>query len=155
MKRNFLFLLLSLFSISVFSQMPQGGQGRRPGGGAGMNAGHFYGKIVDKKTSKGIDAASVQLVGSRFDTATKAMKDATLGGMLTKANGDFSLENLPVMGNFKLVITAIGYKPYEQKVSFDIKMPSGGGGGGMEQAMAAMDKDLGNIKMEEDASTLR
>ncbi|MEO6915514.1 MAG: outer membrane beta-barrel protein, partial [Chitinophagaceae bacterium] len=153
MKRNLLFLFLCFASMTIYAQMPPGGFGGRPAGGASMNVGHFYGKILDKKTSKGIDAASVQLVGSKFDTATKSAKIVTLSGMLTRSNGDFSLENLPVMGSFRLVITAIGYKTYDQKVSFQLKMPTSGAG--MAQAMAAVDKDLGNIRMEEDAEVLQ
>ncbi len=142
-----------------FAQMPGGGQGRGGrGGGQGMNVGHFYGKIVDKKSSRGIDAASVQLLQNRFDTATKAPKESVVGGMLTKANGEFSIENLPVMGSYTLRITAIGYKAYEQKISFSIKMPQPGAGApdpqAMQEALAAADKDLGNIKLDADAQTL-
>lgn len=121
-----------------------------------MNMGHFYGKIVDKKTSRGVDAASVQLVRSQFDTVTKASKETVVAGMLTRSNGEFSLENLPVMGNYQLKITAIGYKPYEQKVAFALRMPQGGGQGqNMEDALSAVDKDLGNIKLEADAQVLQ
>jgi hypothetical protein len=42
------------------------------------------------------------LTGNKFDTATKKMKEVTLGTQITKANGDFSFENLSVMGNYKL-----------------------------------------------------
>jgi len=153
MRKTFYLLLLIFISFTAFSQYPGGGQGR-PGGRAGgqnMNIGHFYGKVVDKKTSRGISAASVQLLQTRFDTATKKTKDIIVSGMLTEPNGDFSLENIPVMGNFRLLITAIGFKIIEQKVAFNIKM---GQGGGMEQALASADKDLGNIKMEADAEVL-
>lgn len=156
MKKIVTFLLLSCFGFASFAQYPGGGQrgGQGRGGGQGMNIGHFYGKIVDKKTSKGVSAASVQLIQSKMDSSQK-MKDVIVSGMLTKNNGDFTLENLPIMGNYRLSITAIGFKPYEQKVSFDLKMGNGGTGGGMEQALAAADKDLGNIKMEQDAQVLQ
>lgn len=155
MKKIVTFLLLSCFGFASSAQYPGGGQrgGQGRGGGQGMNIGHFYGKIVDKKTSKGVSAASVQLIQSKMDSSQK-MKDVIVSGMLTKNNGDFTLENLPVMGNYRLFVTAIGFKPYEQKVSFDLKMGGGGAGGGMEQAMAAVDKDLGNIKMDQDAQVL-
>ncbi len=160
MKRIITFLFLSFVGLVSFAQYPGGGQrgGQGRAGGQSMNIGHFYGKIVDKKTSKGVSAASVQLIQSKMDSTQKP-KDVIVSGMLTKSNGDFTLENLPIMGNYRLSITAIGYKPYEQKVSFDLKMPQRGaagatGGGGMEQAMAAVDKDLGNIKMEQDAQVL-
>ena len=139
---------MSAFIVS-FAQMPGGGSPGRPGGGQQMNVGRFYGKIVDGKTNKGIEAVSVQLVSTKLDPATKERKDTVISGMLTSKNGDFSLENLPVFGNFKLHITAIGYKAVDQKVAFQFKP-----GGDMSQAMSAVDKDLGNIKMEEDAELL-
>ena len=126
--------------------------GMRPGGGgAAMNIGRFYGKVLDAKTNKGIEAVSVQLVLSKFDTVDKKRKDTIISGMLTKKSGEFSLENLPVFGNYNLKITAIGYKPLEQKVAFQMRPPSGGD---MSQALAGVDKDLGNIKLEQDAEVL-
>jgi len=155
MKKFFTLLLLSCFGITLFAQFPGGGQrgGQGRGGGQSMNVGHFYGKIVDKKTSKGISAASVQLIQAKMDSTQKT-KDVIVSGMLTKSNGDFSLENLPVMGKFRLTITAIGFKPLDRPIAFEIKMGGAGGAGGMEQALAAVDKDLGNIKMEQDAQVL-
>src|SRR6476646_866038 len=43
----------------------------------------------------------------------------------------------------------MGYVPVEQKIAFEMKM-----GGDMTQALAGVDKDLGNIKLEEDAKVL-
>jgi outer membrane receptor protein involved in Fe transport len=145
--RNYtgLFVLL-LVSITSFSQ---GRPGR--GGGQGMNNGRFYGKIVDEKTDKGIDAASVQLIGSRFDSASKTRRDTIISGMLTRKSGEFSLENLPVMGKFRLSISAIGYKSIDQPVSFNLNFAQGQD---MSQAMAALDKDLGNIKLAIDTQML-
>ncbi len=106
---------------------------------------------MDAKTDKGMDGASVQLIQSKFDTVTRKRKDTVIAGMITAKKGDFSLENLPMFGNFKLRITAIGYKTYEQKVAFQMKM---GPGVDMQQALAGVDKDLGNIKLTADAQTL-
>src|SRR5688572_21454004 len=107
----FAFFLLSL-STSIFSQ------GQFRGNGQNVNNGRFYGKIVDENTGKGVDAASVQLIATRMDSVTRKGKDTILAGMLTRKSGEFSLENLPVMGRFRLVASAIGYKTYEQPVSF-------------------------------------
>lgn len=152
--KNFgwLFVLLASFQVAHAQFPGAGAGGNRSGGGQQMNIGHFYGRIIDKTTNKGLDAASVQLIQNKFDTVSKKRADAVIGGMLTSRNGDFSLENLPVFGQYKLVITAIGYKRIEQKIAFDIKM---GPGVDRSQLLSAVDKDLGNIKMEQDATMLQ
>lgn len=154
MRVSFLLSFVLLISYQSFAQFPGagGGAGRGAGmGGQNMNIGRFYGKIVDGKTGKGLEAVSVQLFQNKFDTVTKKRKDTLLSGMLTTKAGNFSLESLPIMGNFRLKITAIGYKTVDQKVAFEMKF---GQGGDMSQALAGIDKDLGNIKMEEDAKVL-
>ena len=174
MRKTWLLFLALVMSTVGFSQGPPagapggaaGGGGRRFGGGQAAAIGHFYGKVIDAKTGKGMDGASVQLV------ATRGQKDTVIGGQITGRHGDFSLENLPLFGNFRLRITAIGYKTYEQKVAFDLKGLRGGGGGASPgggggnpngdgqpsnaamQALNAIDKDLGNIKLTEDAQNL-
>lgn len=69
--------------------------------------------------------------------------------MLTKPNGEFSLDNVAVFGPSKLKITVIGFKEFTQNVSFDIKP-----GGDMSAMMNALDKDLGNIKIDLDEKIL-
>ena len=125
---------------------------QRPGGaGNGQQmTGRMYGKIVEGHSGKPVEAASVTLVQSRMDTATKKRKDVIIAGMLTKANGEFALENIPLFGQSKLKISAIGFKPFEQNASFEMKM----GGGDMSAMLNAIDKDLGNIKLEMDAQVL-
>ncbi|MEO6316134.1 MAG: TonB-dependent receptor [Chitinophagaceae bacterium] len=155
--RTVLILLFSICILSLSAQYPGaggGGRGRGPGG-ANATIGHFYGKLVDSKTNKGIDAASVQLFLAKFDTATKKRRDTLVGGMLTRPNGEFSLENLAVFGAYTLKLSAIGYTPVEQKLSFVLKMPSQDAqAGDMSAALAGVDKDLGNIKMTADAKLL-
>ncbi len=155
--RNFL-LTLTIFIIpfTISAQFPGMG-GSRPGAGnsQNMNIGHFYGKIVDNKSAKALEGVTVQLKGNKFDTVTKKMKEAILGTVITKANGDFSFENLSPFGNFKLTMTSIGFKKLEQTINFGLKMPQGGmAGGNMQQMLGMVDKDLGNIKLEEDATNL-
>ena len=150
-------ILFIVFVLNAAAQFPGGGAGRgRGAGGANATIGHFYGKLVDSKTNKGIDAASVQLFQAKFDTLTKKRKDTLVGGMLTRANGEFSLENLPIFGNYTLKLSAIGYTSVEQKIAFTLKMPSqdGSGSADMSQALAGVDKDLGNIKLTADAKVL-
>ncbi|WP_246113184.1 outer membrane beta-barrel family protein [Segetibacter aerophilus] len=152
--RRILFTFLLFISAGLMAQRPAGG---RPGGAGGagraqgLNSGHLYGKVVDSKTNKGVDGVSLQLLGNRTDTATQKTASTTLKATITEPNGDFSLDNVPVMGNFTLRISAIGYKTAEQKISFGARGQQGGGG---DQMMGMIDRDLGNIKLEQDAANL-
>jgi outer membrane receptor protein involved in Fe transport len=142
---------MSLSALQLWAQFPTGG--RPPGaGGQNMNMGHLYGKIVDEKTGKGIDGATVQLIGNRFDSVSRKMKQAILNTQITKSKGDFSFENLSIFGNFQLKVSSLGYKAITQAVGFGMKMPPAGGN--MQQMMGMIDKDLGNIKLTEDSTTL-
>ncbi len=154
-------------------------------GGAGMGqSGRFYGKIVDEASGKGLDAATVTLVSAVFDRATRTRKDSIVGGFLTNANGDFSIENVPFMGDYSLQVSAIGFKGYKEKVSFltpemqqklmaafaemgkqqqgkdakpapnPMEIIRNAVGGDMSKMAALADKDLGNIKMKADAKML-
>ncbi len=144
--RAFLFVILVLLaglSVNAQNRMPgrQGGQGQ-------MSIARFYGKIVDASNNKGIDAASVQLIQSKFDSASGKQKDISVAGQLT-SKGNFSLENLSPSGKYRLVVTAIGYAPIDKTVQFDVKR-----GGNPSDMMNNLDKDLGNIKMQIDAQQL-
>jgi len=139
-------LLLQTYS---FAQYP--GAAARGMGAGGSNMGHFYGKIVDS-TNKGVDGVTLQLKGNKFDPASKKSTEVILGTMLSASNGDFSFENLPVMGNFKLIISGIGFKKMEKTLSFNLKM---GGGQNMQDMLAMVEKDLGNIKLEIAAEDLK
>jgi outer membrane receptor protein involved in Fe transport len=147
--RKVYILVLILNVIGFISTAQAPGGGGRAGGGGNMNMGHLYGRIVDKSSNKPIESASVEFVQSKFDTVSRKRKDTVIAGMFTDKRGEFSLEQLPLMGNFRLRITIIGYKSIEQKVAFDLK-PGGG-----TDMLNAMDKDLGNIKIEQDATTLQ
>jgi outer membrane receptor protein involved in Fe transport len=148
MKHLYIILSLTFFSVLANAQnMPQ----RAAGAGAGMNMGRFYGKIVDN-AKKGIDGATVQLKLSKFDPATKKVSETTAGTMITASNGDFNFENLAIMGNYKLIVSGIGYKKFEKQISFNIKMTPGQN---MQDMMAMLDKDLGNIKLEESTNDLQ
>jgi len=148
MKKILLAAAIMAFSTFLFAQ---------PGGGnmmEKMKAGRFYGKIVDSTLNKGVEFASVQLIGSVYDTVSKTKKEIVVAGQLTLENGDFSLEKINVMGKFRLKISALGYVPREIPVSFNLdpeKMKSGGGMG----MLNAVDKDLGNLKIQVQATQLK
>ncbi|RYY95288.1 MAG: TonB-dependent receptor, partial [Chitinophagaceae bacterium] len=135
----YLFIALVLSFGAFAQQRPAGGA---PRGGASMT-GRFYGRVVDA-SNKGIEAASVVLVTMRMDSVSKLRKESIVGGMLTAANGDFSVENVPAMGQYTLRVTGIGYKTHEQKVQF--QRPQGQAD--PAAMMSALDRDLGNIKLQ-------
>ena len=143
-------LLLAFANISFAQDEPAAPQTA----GRGRQApaiGHFYGRIVDSKTHKGIDGTSVQLVLSKYNPATKTRKDSIVRGLITGKKGDFSFTNLPIIGSYQLNVSAIGYKIFNQKVSFNLSL---GKSADPEQRVNAVEKDLGNIKLDVDPETL-
>jgi len=149
MKRNVTLLLLLICCFQALAQRPAGASGRA--GGQQPN-GRFYGKVVDA-ANKGIDAATVTLVQQRMDTVTKQRKEVIVGGMLTGANGEFSIENVPAFGRYILRITGIGYKTVEEPVAL-LSGPRNGTATDPTAMMEALDKDLGNIRLDIDDKVL-
>jgi outer membrane receptor protein involved in Fe transport len=89
-----------------------------------------------------------------MDTVTKKPKEVVVGGMLTTNTGDFSVENVPLFGRYKLKITGIGYKAIEKQVAFDMPNRNNMSNGDPSAMLGALDKDLGNIKLEVDNQML-
>ena len=146
MRTIFASIISVFFSLQLMAQMPTGqmrGNGQAP-------SGRLYGKVVDA-ANKGIEAASVTLVTKKLDSATNQQKEVIIGGMLTDKNGDFSIENVPVMGRYTLRITGIGYQQYESKAAFEMPNRSGNDPSSM---LSALDKDLGNIQLDIDDKIL-
>jgi ferric enterobactin receptor len=153
--------LLLIFLAGVFSLKAQ-----FPGGGGkgAPSMGHVYGKLVDS-AGKPVPDATVVLLHNKYDSVTKKSKQVLLKGMSTTSKGEFSFEDLPVFGQLKLKISATGYKPIEQTVSFQMKMPPGGipknvtdpaqAVNAMSSTINGFDKDLGNIKMTFDVAQLQ
>jgi outer membrane receptor protein involved in Fe transport len=148
-------LLFLLTSLVLFAQNPN--QNNRNGMMQQVN-GAFYGKILDSITGKPIEAASVQLIQNKYDTVSKKRKDVIIGGMLTKANGDFNIENVPIMGQYKIKVSAIGFKNFEKTVSLiDVnafKNRNRNDNQDMLGMVGNLDKDLGNIKLLIDQKVL-
>ena len=92
--RKLLTLVLALSICTLmFGQMPGGNRG---GMAQQMNGG-FYGKIIDSITNKPIEAASVQLTQNKYDSVEKKRKEVIVDGILTKSNGQFNFEGVPIM----------------------------------------------------------
>src|SRR6185312_8823668 len=114
MKKIYVSLLFLFIGGSLIAQYPGGGNR----GGQNMNMGHFYGKIVDEVTGKPIEGASIQLSQNKMDTVTKKRRDFIVAILLSDKKGDFSIDKLPVLTSYQLLITAVGYKTYNEKVAF-------------------------------------
>lgn len=149
MKQILVGLTALVLTQVVEAQMPGMG-GNRGAAGQNMNVGRFYGKVIDSTTGKPVEAASVQILQFKLDSATKKRRDFVIGGMLTTKKGEFNVENLPVMANYKIKITALGYKPVESKAVFEMNT----GGRDFSSMMSAVDRDLGNFKLQKDAKQL-
>ncbi len=155
MKKLFFLTAITLSTLSLTAQMPQMGNGKNTQ--SIPNMGHVYGKIMDTSGNPLADV-SVMLLQNKFDTVTKKRKDVLIGGLSTKANGEFSFSDLPIMGTLKLKISATGYKAVDQTVAFQMQAPPSGAAKNDPAAGLAMlnafDKDLGNIKLTTEAKQL-
>ncbi|WP_143309284.1 TonB-dependent receptor domain-containing protein [Chitinophaga vietnamensis] len=127
-----------LWQVSAFAQAPavkgQNGAVKQDAKGQGPNMpqiGHLFGKLQDAKTNKPIEYASVALLRQRDSTVVT--------GMLTKGNGDFSLENLP-FGQFIIRVNFMGYVTLQKKVTITPQ---------------TIEQDLGNIKMQPNVKMLQ
>jgi len=119
-----LFIIINLLAFDSIAQQPQRQNGMR------MPAiGRIYGKIVDTKSGEPIGYATITLTN---------MRDSLITGALSKTNGDFSLDKLP-MGRFKLKIQFMGFKTYTQQVSVS---PN------------SLETDIGDIKLGPDSKQL-
>ncbi|MBX3252573.1 MAG: TonB-dependent receptor [Chitinophagaceae bacterium] len=129
MKHFSFFLITALFAIQAVAQPP----GKTP-----PSIGHVYGKAVDA-SGKGIADASVLILENKINPETKKAKETLLKGVSTRNNGEFSLEELPVVSKLKLKISAVGYTSFEQEIA-----ALGGN----------FDKDLGNIELKPEVKQL-
>lgn len=134
--------ILWLSICTVRAQRPDGMGGMPGGGGQRGNAGNngparsatigrVYGKVLDATNKEPLEYAVVTILA--------VQKDSVIGGGLTKANGDFSIDKLP-MGRFRLRIQSIGYKTIFIPVTVTFN---------------TLEQDLGNIRLEQDAKVLK
>lgn len=130
-----LIITIVLFASQLNSIFAQNGPptGMMPKGGKVANIARMYGKVIDASTGKPVEFASVVLLWFN--------KDSLIAGCLAKENGDFTLENLPPYGGYRLRVTFLGYKTLENKVY--IVPPN------------KLDQDLGDIKIEPDEKLLK
>lgn len=124
---------LYLFVVSLFV-LPLMVQAQRPGKSPGKNIpsiGHIFGRILDGQNGKPVEFATVTLLNPR--------DSSVITGMLTKGNGDFSLDHLS-MGKFLLKVNFLGYQTLERPVMLSLSNP---------------EQDLGNFKLGMSSAALK
>ncbi|MGN6165570.1 MAG: TonB-dependent receptor domain-containing protein [Flavisolibacter sp.] len=132
--------LLSLFLLSFFVSKSYAQEETAPPVPLiQINSNALYGKVIDGKTNKGIDAVSVQLYKIKSDGS-----DSLITAMLTKPNGDFRFRNLQQQDSLKLVLTAVGYANQELSIDFSNKQDN----------QEALQKDLGNLLLTQNVQML-
>ncbi|MCW3464080.1 outer membrane beta-barrel family protein [Chitinophaga nivalis] len=139
MKKSYAVLAgIFLWQLHTYAQAPETGKTRtpqptqdRPNRPVMPMPGRLYGKLLDAQTGKPVPYASVTLLKQR--------DSSLVTGMLTKANGDFSLEGL-AFGTYIMRINFMGYNSVQKKVTIT--------GQSIEQ-------DLGNIKLQQNVKLLQ
>lgn len=130
--RNLFPLLALVLNFNLMAQMPSGGNSQMMKAMKDIR-GRVYGKIIDASTKKPVEYASVVVLWFN--------KDSLLGGALTQENGDFSIENLPPMGGYRLRVTQIGFQTFTTK--FYLQAPS------------KLEVDLGDLALKIDEKLLK
>lgn len=100
-----------------------------------------FGKVVDSKSNKGVEAASVQVFLLERDSIGKRTEQL-IGGMLTQPNGDFNFIGLNLPDSFAVRVSAQGYADNSKIIGMDRT----------DQGNPGM--DVGNIKLANQADML-
>ncbi len=104
----------------------------------------LFGKVVDSKTNKGIDAASVQVFVLRKNAPAGQPADSLIAGMLTQTNGDFKFIGLDLPDLFSVHASSLGYTENAKIVT----IPAA------QRAEMRHGMDLGNIKLGSESDLL-
>ncbi|MEP7258982.1 MAG: carboxypeptidase-like regulatory domain-containing protein, partial [Flavitalea sp.] len=134
MKQCYLLLML-LISLAGYTQEPGPVPDLTENDPGHFRPARLYGKVIEGKTNKGVEAVSVQVLVKIRDSVKNTFSDSVLAGMLTKPNGDFSFASLPLPETFSIRFSAVGFADILQDVILERKLEDGAG----------FEKDLGNI----------
>lgn len=119
----------SFFCLHVLLLVAVAFAQRPPNGGPAI--GKVYGRVLDGSTNAPAEYATI--------TLRRLADDSIVGGNIAKANGDFMVDGLRP-GRFRITVSFIGYTPLQQEVALTREKP---------------EKDLGNLRIEPDATILR
>jgi outer membrane receptor protein involved in Fe transport len=106
---------------------------QRNGGMGGAPAfGRIYGKVIDAESKQSIEYAVVQVLKKNSSDSL----GTAINGALSRANGDFDVDKIPLNTDLVLKVTFIGFGDLEQPFK-----------------LTSAEKDLGNIKIVTTATT--
>ena len=146
MKKQILGLILGLSALLT--------QAQPTGMPAPAAIGVAFGKLTGAD-GQPIAGASAMLMGDKFDTAAKKMKQVLLKAQTTRTNGEFRFEQLPLTGKLTLKISASGYEAMEQSFTI-MSMPKPGASPAPKPGqMPDIEKDLGAITLKISAKELQ
>ena len=118
-----------LFCLSPVLAQNQGGG--RPSGQT--MTGRVYGKIQAAGTNESIEYAVIQIFKATLDTTQAPV---LINGGISAANGDFSVDKIPVGQKLDIKVSFVGFAGFEMQFQL---VPS--------KTMGTTEKDLGNIKL--------
>lgn len=101
----------------------------------------LFGRVIESKSNKGVEAASVQVFASLRDNGGQKY-DSLIAGMLTKQNGEFNFTNLTLPDSFSIRVTAQGFSENYRTIAMDRS----------DEANVGM--DVGNMKLASEADLL-
>ncbi|MCP9770459.1 TonB-dependent receptor [Lacihabitans sp. LS3-19] len=157
MKKLFGILVAALVSISTYAQFPAGGMKMQD-----PMKGHVFGKVIDE-AGKPVEFATVIIMKSVLDSASKQPKDVVVKAITSEMNGDFDFSELPVFGKLKLKVSSIGFVTTDFAVEFEKPKMDGFAPpkpgqqpdpAMMAKMMAAFEKDMGNLNLPSDSKVL-
>ena len=137
LRQHILFAVFTLITLTALAQPPRGGG--KPGGGPGgprqAMTGKVYGKVIDADTKKPVEYAVIQVLKA-VAAGVDSTKAPLVNGGISAANGDFSIDNIPVGEPLTLAVNFVGYGIYRAPFTLNAG-----------QGMGMPEKDLGNIKL--------
>lgn len=119
-----------LFTLLACALLAREAGAQRPGGQRPDAKGRIIGRLLEEASSEPVPFASVTLLNAR---------DSILNGTLTRANGDFAFDAVP-MGRCTVRITSMGYEDLEVSITMTPALP---------------EKDLGDLRMKVSAVVMQ
>ncbi|MFN0033090.1 MAG: outer membrane beta-barrel protein [Flavobacteriales bacterium] len=120
--------------LCTMAAMAQPGGGR-PGGIQQPTTCKIYGKVMDGSSKAKLEFAVVTVILQSQLSDTSNYANAVVTGGITSSNGDFLIEEVPLMKTVTFKVNMLGYKEYTTTYTF-----------------TKVEQDLGNIKLEIEAT---